>query len=89
LARNSSGHLLPLLDNEYMFGRDRWTYDEAGSFTFYLYNRFGMEYLLALYLSDNYNQLEIAYDIFGIELTDLMYSWRGFLWPSGEPEDWW
>jgi len=89
LARNSSGHILPLNDDDYMFGRDVWTYDEAGSFLFYMYNRFGMEPLLAFYLSNNDNQFEMAYELFGEDLNDLMASWRGYLWPSGEPEDWW
>jgi len=89
LARNSSGHILPLLENEYSFGREVWTYDEAGSFLLYLYNRFGMEPLLAFYLSNNDNQFEMAYELFGEGLVDLMTSWRGFLWPTGEPEGWW
>lgn len=89
LARNSAGHILPFLDGEDTFGRDIWTYDEAGSFVLYLYNNFGIEALLEMYRSDNYNQFERALDIFGIELNDLIKSWRGFLWPNGEPEGWW
>ena len=80
---------MPLLEDEYMFGRDEWTYDEAGSFVFYLYNRFGMEPLLYFYRSDSDNQFEIAYELFGEDLNDLMQSWRRLLWPSGEPEGWW
>ena len=89
LARNSSGHVLPISYYEYTFGKDRWTYDEAGSFVFYLYNRFGMEPLLVLYQSNNETQFEIALDVFGEELDDLIKSWRRALWPGGEPRDWW
>jgi len=89
LARNSSGHILPLHYGEDTFGRDMWTYDEAGSFVLYLYNNFGIETLLAMYKSNNYNQFEIAKEIFGASLDDLLLSWRRFLWPTGEPADWW
>jgi len=89
LARNATGHSLPLYYGEYTFGNYRWTYDQVGSFMLYLYNRFGIEALLELYQSDNYSQFEIAYDLFSISLADLINSWRGFLWPEGEPEGWW
>jgi len=89
LARSSAGHILPLLYNENSFGREVWTYDEAGSFFLYLYNNFGIEPLLGLYQSNNNNKQEIAYELFGAELEYLMNSWRDFLWPGGEPEGWW
>ncbi|MCL2361870.1 MAG: hypothetical protein FWC73_08680 [Defluviitaleaceae bacterium] len=89
LARNSSGHLLPVNYDEYSFSRDVWTYDEVGSFVFYLYNRFGMEPLLELYRSNNETQFEMALELFDEELDELMDSWRAHLWPSGEPRDWW
>jgi len=89
LARDGSGHRLPIEYDEYDFGRDGWTYDEVGSFVFYLYNRFGMEPLLEMYQSSNDNQFEIALDIFDEELMDLINSWRASLWPNGEPRGWW
>jgi len=89
LARNRSGHILPIAYYREMFGREHWTYDEIGSFMLYMYRRFGMYPLLTMYRSDNYNMFEIAYDVFGYELTDLMLSWRNYLWPNGEPIGWW
>ena len=89
MARNGNGHRLPLHYYEYMFGRDRWTYDDAGSFVLYLYNNFGIEALLEMYKSDYYSQFEMALEIFGTQLEELMYSWRDSLWPNGEPEGWW
>ena len=89
LARNGAGHSLPFHYSEANFGRDNWTYDDAGSFMLYLYNSFGIEALLAMYRSDNYTQFEMALELFGMELEELIYSWRGFLWPNGEPAGWW
>ena len=89
LARNGAGHRLPFHYTEANFGRYNWTYDDAGSFLLYLYNNFGIEALLAMYRSDNYSQFEMALELFGMELEELIYSWRGFLWPNGEPAGWW
>ena len=89
LSRNGGGHSLPLHYNEATFGRENWTYDDAGSFVLYLYNNFGIEVLLEMYRSDNYSQFEMALELFGKELEELISSWRGFLWPNGEPEGWW
>jgi len=89
LSKGGAGHSLPFRYGESDFGRDAWTYDDAGSFMLYLYNRFGIDLLLELYRADNYSQFELAYILFGVELTDLMDSWRRYLWPSQEPEGWW
>ena len=89
LSRSGNGHSLPFRYYETRFGRDNWTYDDAGSFMLYLYNRFGMEALLQLYRADNASQFEMAYELFDKELEELIYSWRGFLWPNGERLGWW
>jgi len=89
LARNGNGHILPFFCDEINFGRNSWTYDDAGSFVLYLYNNFGIEALLKMYRSDNYSQFDKAVEIFERELDELIYSWRGFLWPNSEPADWW
>ena len=89
LARRGDGHTLPLDDGYEDFGRNSWTYDDAGSFVLYLYRRFGIEALLQMFTSDNYSQFDMAHDIFGRELEELMNSWREFLWPDGEPDGWW
>jgi len=31
----------------------------------------------------------MAQQLFDMELEELIYSWRGFLWPDGEPAGWW
>jgi len=89
MSRGGGGHVLPFFDDEYAFGRNSWTYEDAGSFVLYLYNNFGIEALLEMYRSDNYSQFDMAVEIFGKELEELMYSWRSFLWPGGEPAGWW
>jgi len=88
-SRDGNGHNLPFFYGEYSFGRNSWTYDDAGSFVLYLYNNFGIEALLEMYKSDNYSQFEMAVEIFGIELEELMNNWRRFLWPGDEPIGWW
>jgi len=89
MSRGGNGHILPFFCGEDTFGRESWTYDDAGSFVLYLYNNFGIEALLEMYISDNYSQFDMAIEIFGRELSELMYSWREFLWPNGEPVGWW
>jgi len=90
LSRNRSGHYLPLHYNEENFGRSNlWTYDDVGSLFLYLYNRFDIEPLLDFYRTDNNTQFEQALELFGYSLEELIYSWRTFLWPNGEPEGWW
>jgi len=89
LSRGRAGHSLPFRYGEADFGREIWTYDDAGSFMLYLYNHFGIDLLLELYQTDNYSQFDLAYILFGVELTELMDSWRRYLWPAGEPEGWW
>ncbi|MCL2404233.1 MAG: hypothetical protein FWC92_01670 [Defluviitaleaceae bacterium] len=88
-ARHGNGHVLPFFCDEETFGRASWTYDDAGSFVLYLYNNYGIEALLEMYRSDNYSQFDMAIEIFGKELSDLIYNWRMFLWPNGEPTGWW
>ncbi|MCL2377858.1 MAG: hypothetical protein FWC77_01895 [Defluviitaleaceae bacterium] len=89
LSRSGAGHTLPLFYGEAGFGRNSWTYDDAGSFVLYLYNNYGIEALLEMFRTDNYSQFDRAVEIFGKGLEELMYSWREFLWPNGEPADWW
>lgn len=88
-SRNGTGHTLPFLYGEETFGRETWTYDDAGSFVLYLYNNYGIDALMAMYRSDNNSQFDMALEIFGKELEELIYSWREFLWPNGEPAGWW
>ena len=89
MSRGGRGHILPFLGDDTTFGRDSWTYDDAGSFVLYLYNGYGIEALLEMFRSDSYSQLDMAVEIFGRELDELMYNWREFLWPNGEPAGWW
>ena len=89
MSRGGNGHNLPFFEDEYSFGRNSWTYEDAGSFVLYLYNNFGIEALFEMYRTDNYSQFDMAAEIFGKELEELLYSWRGFLWPGGEPTGWW
>jgi len=89
MSRNGGGHSLPFFYGEATFGRENWTYDDAGSFVLYLYNNFGIEALLKMYKSDNCSQFEMALEIFGQELDELIYRWRRSLWSGNEPVGWW
>jgi len=83
-------YFLFTMGTEPTFGRTQWTYEDAGSFIVYLYRNFPAEQFL--YFISNAtvrNQRNLAYNIFGKPLEDIMYEWRKYLWPCGEPYGWW
>ena len=78
------------MGTEPTFGRLDWTYEDAGSFFTFLYRNYSRrQFLYFISNATSWNQHDLAYNTFGKTLEEIMYDWRNYLWPCGEPEGWW